>query len=477
MLGRSAIRGHGGIRGHRTVHVALAATLVGLCAAVGTPSAAASGPPPIDAGALPPNSKPSPPMPAEPATACASTQSTTSPATPAAQQFLGVENAWRFSRGAGQKVAVIDTGVAQHARLPGLEGGGDFVSPGDGTTDCDAHGTAVAGLIAGQPSGSDGFAGMAPDAQIMSIRQTSETYRYKGTQPNPDDPKNGGGVGRVDTLASAVRHAADEGATVINISEVACKAGSSLSDGALGAAVQYAAEQRDAVIVASSGNNDASDCKSGNPGIDPMNPAADLWDKINTTVTPAWYDQYVLSVGSVNLNGEASPFTVAGPWVGVAAPGEQIVSLDPNGNGLMNGTIGQNGPQQLAGTSFAAPYVSGLAALVRSRYPGLSAAEVIKRLEATAHPPAEGWNPSLGFGVIDPVAALTNEVDPAMALDKKPTTTAGTARQLPVPAAPPAPDNTARNIALIGTGVVAMLLVLGYLASFPIRRRLGVRED
>ncbi|MGF6887309.1 subtilisin family serine protease [Nocardia sp. GAS34] len=117
--------------------------------------------------------------------------------------------------------------------------------------------------------------------------------------------------------------------------------------------------------------------------------------------------------------------------------------------------------------------MAGLAALVRARFPHLSALDVIKRIEATAHAPAEGWNPYVGYGAIDPVAALTNDV-PKKLPPKRPF--AAKSWQLPIPATPPAPDNTARNVALIGTGVIAVLLILGYLASFPIRRRLGMRE-
>jgi membrane-anchored mycosin MYCP len=65
-----------------------------------------------------------------------------------ADAMLNYAGAWQFSRGAGQKIAVIDTGVAPNPRLPGLEGGGDYVSSSDGLVDCDAHGTLVAGLIA-----------------------------------------------------------------------------------------------------------------------------------------------------------------------------------------------------------------------------------------------------------------------------------------------------------------------------------------
>ncbi len=64
---------------------------------------------------------------------------------------MSFDTVWPLTRGAGQTVAVIDTGVARHPRLPGLIPGGDYVSTGDGTGDCDAHGTIVAGLIAAAP--------------------------------------------------------------------------------------------------------------------------------------------------------------------------------------------------------------------------------------------------------------------------------------------------------------------------------------
>ena len=59
-----------------------------------------------------------------------------------------LQQVWRLTRGSGQRVAVLDTGVAPHPRLAHLSAGGDYVSIGDGTQDCDGHGTAVAGIIA-----------------------------------------------------------------------------------------------------------------------------------------------------------------------------------------------------------------------------------------------------------------------------------------------------------------------------------------
>ena len=72
---------------------------------------------------------------------------------------------WRLSRGSGQTVAVIDTGVSRHRLLPHLIPGGDYVSVGDGTQDCDGHGTVVAGIIgaaAGTPTAAPRSAASLP---------------------------------------------------------------------------------------------------------------------------------------------------------------------------------------------------------------------------------------------------------------------------------------------------------------------------
>ncbi|WP_327112715.1 type VII secretion-associated serine protease mycosin [Nocardia sp. NBC_01730] len=435
-------------------------------------------PPLVDPGLLPAGDPARPPDKTErPANAeCYSTQQGgEGPAEPAPQRALDLRRAWDFSRGAGQLVAVIDTGVARHPRLPDLEAGGDYVAePGDGISeDCDAHGTVVAGIIAAKPLGGQGFSGVAPEAQILSIRQTSALYEVPGRQDKrPEDPPKG--YGRVEALASAIRRAADRGASVINISLVLCvPAAQNLNDGMVGAAVRYAALERNAVVVVAAGNTDGN-CKPSNPGIDPLHPAGDLWDSLTTNVTPARFDDYVITVGSIDQNGAPSKFTVPGPWVGVAAPGENIVSLDPRGTGTITGKYEGQSMAPLSGTSFAAPYVSGVVALVRARFPELSAVDVIRRIQATAHAPAEGWNPYIGYGAIDPVAALTAEV-PKQLPPKRPSPAKSVG--LPVPAPPPAPDHRARNVALIGSGSVAALLILGMLASFPIRRRFGVSGD
>ncbi|MGQ4618037.1 type VII secretion-associated serine protease mycosin [Nocardia sp. R7R-8] len=459
---------------------------VGFGATAGIPRALAEKP------TVSPNTPPPPGEPAAPPdkteratnTPCVSTGSGgNGPSTPVAQRSLNLEHAWQFSTGAGQLVAVIDTGVARHPRLPGLIAGGDYVSNTDGTEDCDAHGTLVAGLIAATKVDGQGFSGVAPDARILTIRQTSRLYQKEGANRDKGPDALPQGYGTTRTMASAIRRAADMGATVINISEVACRSTSEpFEDADLGAAVRYAAIEKDVVVVVAAGNSSADSCKGSNAVIDPVDPTGDPWSKVDLNVSPARYDDYVLAVGSINENGQPSTFTVPGPWLGVAAPGENITSLDPlfndpnsKGTAVQLGSVqqsGQLGPIQ--GTSFATPLVSGVAALVRARFPQLSALEVIKRIEATAHAPAEGWNPYIGYGAVDPVQALTAEVFGALP-PKRPS--AATSVQLPMPSAPPPPNNRARNVALIGSGAIASLLVLGMLGSFPIRRRFGVTSD
>ena len=169
--------------------------------------------------------------------------------TPAQLADLDLPRVWQLTRGAGQRVAVIDTGVSRHRRLPDVVPGGDYVFTGDGTQDCDAHGTLVAGIIAAAPdSRADDFSGVAPEATVISIRQSSAKFAPAGDRSST-------GVGDVDTMAKAVRTAADLGASVINISSVACvPAASALDDRALGAALAYAVDVKNAVVVAAAGN-------------------------------------------------------------------------------------------------------------------------------------------------------------------------------------------------------------------------------
>jgi membrane-anchored mycosin MYCP len=171
---------------------------------------------------------------------------------------------------------------------------------------------------------------------------------------------------------------------------------------------------------------------------------------------PSSWQPYVLSVGSVDTSGRPSEFTTAGPWVGIAAPGENIASVsNADGGGLANALPNDQGKLfPLSSTSFAAAYVSGVAALVRSRFPELTATQVIDRLTAGAQGAARAPSNLTGAGLVDPVAALTWDVtgaqDEAVAGPKP----------VAAPPVPPPPDTVGRTVAFVGTGVLALAVVV-----------------
>ena len=251
----------------------------------------------------------------------------------------------------------------------------------------------------------------------------------------------------MDTLASAIRTAADLGATVINVSSVAClPTASGLDDRPLGAALAYVVDVKNVVVVAAAGNvGGPGQCPEQNPATDPARPGQPDWDRVSVVVSPAWYDEYVLTVGSVDSKGAPSSFSLAGPWVDVAAPGEGIVSLDPDGEGLVSSLPTSGDPLPISGTSYAAPVVSGIVALVRSRSPELTARQVMRRIEETAHRPAARWDPVVGHGVVDALAAVSGDAT-APALE-------GTqSRPVSYPDAPPT-ERRAHQFAVGGAAV------------------------
>ncbi len=155
---------------------------------------------------------------------------------------------------------------------------------------------------------------------------------------------------------------------------------------------------------------------------------------------------------------------MSGPWLGAAAPAENIVALGYDG-APTNALQGQDGPIPIAGTSFAAAYVSGLAALLKQRFPDLTPAQIMNRITATARHPGGGVDNYVGAGVIDPVAALTWDVPAG------PETVPYEVKQLPPPEYVPPPDRgPITAVVVIGAGL-ALALGLGVLARRALRRR------
>jgi membrane-anchored mycosin MYCP len=412
---------------------------------LGTPSAHAVSPPHIDDRWLPKPALPAPPWPTVQREVCAAMTAGSGPGRDQLADLIDLPRVWQLTRGAGQRVAVIDTGVSRHPRLADVVPGGDYVSTGDGTRDCDAHGTLVAGIIAATPdSNADSFSGVAPGATLISIRQSSAKF-------GPAGDRSRSGVGDVETMAKAIRTAADLGASVINISSVACvPVTSALDDRALGAALAYAVDIKNAVIVAAAGNTGAA-------GQCPPQQSDATWETVRVVVSPAWYDDYVLTVGSVNADGTPSAFTLAGPWVDVAATGEAVASL---------------GSEPVSGTSYAAPVVSGLAALIRARFPALTARQVMRRIESTAHHPPAGWDPLVGNGTIDVLAAVSTDSSPPGNAPKP------TPAPLPITTSPPpTPSNArARDTALRGAAICLVALVATLVTGAATGRLRAVRN-
>jgi membrane-anchored mycosin MYCP len=374
------------------------------------------------------------------------------------QQMMDLPAAWRFSRGDGQLVAVLDTGVRPGPRLPDVQAGGDYVEATDGLVDCDGHGTLVAGLIAGHP-GDDGFAGIAPAARLVSVRVTSA--KFSPRTPG-GDPMLARASADVAALARAIVHAADLGARVINVAAITClPADRNIDQAELGAAIRYAAVAKDAVVVAAAGNSGSTGTVASGAACE-SNPLTDLsrpedprnWAGVTSVSVPSWWQPYVLSVGSLTADDRPSKFTMAGPWVGIAAPGENITSVsNRDDGGLANGL--PNERQQLAplsGTSYAAAYVSGVAALVRSKYPELNATEVVHRMTATAHNGARAPSNLVGAGTLDPVAALTWEL-PAANRDAAPV------KRVAAPPEPVPKSKMPQIVAFAGTAALALVVV------------------
>lgn len=460
----------------RTMAVAGASALV-MMSPLSTGTAAAISPPVVDPAAVPPDTPPGPDEPLRMEHACTITgvlPGTDLGAPSASQTFMDLPSLWKSAgRGAGVTVGVIDTGVNPSARLPHVHGGGDYIVAGPqpkGLSDCDSHGTVVASIIGGAPAETDGLSGVAPDADIISIRQSSEAY--VPANPSLGDFASDRRAGTVSSLAKAVVHIANLGVRVLNMSIVACvPVLKPVDQTTLGAALRYAAVDKDVVIIAAAGNLANQDC-SQNPDIDATNPKDPRdWGAVVTVSTPSWFSDYVLSVSAVDGNGKPAvdehgrEISLSGPWVGAAAPGVYVQGFDDKG-GIINATFDPTAAQFKAinGTSFSAAYVSGLAALIRAKYPNLTAAQVIRRIEQTAHSPAALVDNRVGYGVIDPTAALNNDI--ALGPGQ---VTENLSRPLHPPAPPPPPDRRPMVVALIGSAAAVTVIGLVFLVPNLVR--------
>ncbi|WP_285486294.1 S8 family serine peptidase [Amycolatopsis taiwanensis] len=347
---------------------------------------------------------------------------------PWAQQLLAPDQVWPLSTGAGQRVAVVSTGIADNPLLAGhIAERKDFASGGNSqgaNGDCLGVGTGVGGVIAAQRSGLVGFHGMAPDAQLLAARVVGDSY-----------PSGQGQTVDPDTLAAGINWAVDRNATVIAVPTITYT-----DSGALRQAVRRALE-RDIVVVAAVG-----EMQSNEP--------------VGVVPYPAGYDG-VLGVGEIEETGHLVQSSRP-DRVDLVAPGANVVTTSP-GSGLGS----------YSGTAFAAAYVAGAVALTRAHWPGLSAVDIQRRLLATATPAPEGTgSPGYGYGIVNPYHAVSDSVvngTPARLPDLTPI--AVDPREQARQAAEERSDAWAFELAAAGLGLVVVVTAIVVFGPRGRRRR------
>jgi serine protease len=293
---------------------------------------------------------------------------------------INAASAWNYSRGLDVTVALLDTGCAyatyqQYYQAPDLASvrispGWDFVNNDGYPSDDNGHGTHVAATLTA-PNDGVGTAGVAPGCTIMPIK-------VLGADAN----------GSYDAIAGGIRYAADRGAQIINLSLDGAQASAILQD-----AVQYA-YTKGCLIVAAAGN----EARFG-------------------VGYPARYPQ-CLAIGATRFDGQLAPYSNSGWGLSLVAPGGDT-TIDQNGDGYPDGILAETfdphrsysnfGYYFYAGTSMAAPQVSGVAALALSLNPRLGRDGLRAALIASAThlgPMPSGWDPSFGYGLVNAMGAV-----------------------------------------------------------------------
>ena len=268
-------------------------------------------------------------------------------------------------------VALLDTGVVQgRADLTGQVTTGPDYAGGierSGESGWGEHGTCMASIIAGhgRDGGADGMLGAAPAAHILSVRVIRDD----------DAPDFGEATTDATPISDGIKYAVDHGAQVISMSLGGEEADAGDDSSAESDAIRYALAHN-VVVVAAAGNG----ALQGNP------------------VSYPGGERGVITVAAVDDNSQHANFSTTGWDVSVAAPGVNLPCDAYNADdAYMEGS----------GTSQATAYVSGVVALIKAQDPALTPEQIRTLLESTASgKPGGGRNDQIGFGVIDPVAAL-----------------------------------------------------------------------
>ena len=354
--------------------------------------------------------------------------------------MLDVEAAWPVTEGSGVTVAVIDSGVnpavsdLTNSVITGPDYTGVTTSPS--SQDWGVHGTWMASLIAGHghDGGLSGVIGVAPEARILSIRVIPDRgdphYRQYEREPETLIQQS---------LADGIRYAITHGAQVISMS-----IGYSTQSGVVREELQQAYD-RGVVVIASAGN-------SGGP----VGPG----DGEAPESFPANYPG-VISVGAVKQSGAVAGFSSDNLSVQVAAPG---VSVPAQGRDQQYWSV--------SGTSPACALVAGVAALIKSKYPGLAPYLIASALTSTTTDrPAGGYNSQLGFGIVDAAAALAKAGELARARPVKAGLAATAKYRGVLPQEPVLPRGSGQLVLFALLGLVSLALSAAAGTALVIFRR------
>lgn len=282
-------------------------------------------------------------------------------------QIIYANEVWSVSTGANVLVAVVDSGSGPNADLAANLSPGKSIIRGrstDNAIDVDpiGHGTHVAGIIAAQANNDIGIAGVAPNAKILPIR-VLDAY----------------GDGSETDVALAIRYAVDVGARVINLSLGGV--GQSVQ---LQTAIQYAAD-RNVLVVAAAGN------AGPNAGV----------------TYPAGND-LTLAVTATDQTMTSPSFAQRGSYIDITAPGIGICStvrIGSRADSSRNCAAAGEPYVTMSGTSMAAAFISGVAALIIAANPTLTAIQVRELIVATATDIGEpGRDDTFGAGLVNTYA-------------------------------------------------------------------------
>lgn len=272
--------------------------------------------------------------------------------------------AWkRGITGRGVNIAILDSGIARHPDLV-ISGGVSFIPGETSFNDLNGHGTHCAG-IAGARNNSLGVVGVAPDARIFAVKVLKEL-------------PNGRTSGQAGWIISAMEWCIRNKMKVASMS-----LGSASGPSNTFATAVKRCQDHGVTVVVAAGNSFGT----AFPWV--CNPA--------NSVIPREPNASPIAVGAVDRNCAIANFSSRGART---SPWNQVFCVAPGV--AVNSTYLGNGYRALPGTSMACPHVAGLAALIIQRYPGISPANVKRRIGATCTDLGpRGFDQAFGFGLIN----------------------------------------------------------------------------